>query len=192
MSQEATPFRVTVVCWGNICRSPMAEFVLREAFADAGLGDAVVVDSAGTSTEELGHPMDRRTVAALQRHGIPDSGFAAHRARQFRADSFDDSDLVLAADHVHDEILRRRARDPEDTEKIAMLRSFDPEAVAKDTLGMDDPWYGDDTDFDLTFAEITAAAPGIVAHVREQLSARSDPASRHTDTTEGAVGAVGE
>ena len=62
MSDTDQGYRVVVVCWGNICRSPMAEFILREAFEDAGLGDRVSVSSAGTSTEELGRPMDRRTM----------------------------------------------------------------------------------------------------------------------------------
>lgn len=149
----------------------MAEFVLRQAFVDAGLGDRVVVDSAGTSTEELGRPMDRRTIAAMQRHGVPDSGFADKRAIQFRETSFDDTDLVFAADRVHDEILRRRSRGPEDLAKIRLLRSFDPDAVASDTLGMDDPWYGGDDDFDVTFVEIEAAVPGIVDHVRREVDA---------------------
>lgn len=130
MRGEHAAYRVTVVCWGNICRSPMGEFMLREAFDEADLGDRVVVDSAGTSTDELGRPMDRRTTATLRRHGVTDTGFAAKRARQFQADSFDDSDLVLAADHVHDEILRRRARDEDDVAKVRLLRSFDPVAAA--------------------------------------------------------------
>lgn len=162
-------YRVTVVCWGNICRSPMGEFVLRYAIDEAGLSRRVVVDSAGTSTEERGNPMDRRAVAALHRHGIPDTGFAAHRARQFDARDFDRADLVLAADHIHDRILRQRARTGDDAAKVRLFRSFDPRAVAAGELGMDDPWYGGPTDFDVTFAEIQAAVPGIVAHVREQL-----------------------
>jgi len=149
----------------------MGEFMLREAFDEADLGARVVVDSAGTSTDELGRPMDRRTTATLRRHGVTDTGFAAKRARQFRADSFDDSDLVLAADHVHDEILRRRARDEDDVAKVRLLRSFDPVAAAAGTLGMEDPWYGDDDDFDVTYGEIAAALPGIVAHVRSELDA---------------------
>ena len=103
-------------------------------------------------------------------HGVRDTGFGDKRARQFRHDSYDDSDLVLAADHVHDEILRRRARGPEDSAKIRLLRSFDPDAVAAGTLGMEDPWYGDDEDFDTTYAEIVAATPGIVDFVRGQLT----------------------
>lgn len=169
MSEPGAPYRVSVVCWGNICRSPMAEFVLRDAFGRAGLDGRVVVDSRGTSTEERGNPMDRRAIAALARHGIPDTGFLAHRARQFRADDFDTHDLVLAADHVHDDILRRRARDESDAAKVRLLRSFDPSAVATGRLGMDDPWYGTDDDFDVTFAEIVAASPGVVEFVRSRL-----------------------
>lgn len=163
-------YRVSVICWGNICRSPMGEFMLRQAFEDVGLSHVVQVDSRGTSAEEHGNPMDRRTIAALRRHGIRDTGFAQHRARRFRAENFDDYDLVLATDHLHDEILRERARGEDDLAKIRMLRSFDPAAMVAGQLGMDDPWYGNDHDFDITFEEVDAAVPGIVDHVRSRLT----------------------
>jgi protein-tyrosine phosphatase len=169
MSEFRSPYRIVVVCWGNICRSPMAEFVLRQAFDEAGLAHRVTVWSAGTSTEELGRPMDRRTIAVMERNAVRDSGFRDKRAVQFQPDHFDEVDLVLAADHIHERILGERARHRDDLDKIRLLRSFDPDAVAAGTLGMDDPWYGDDDDFDVTYAEIAAAAPHIVDHVREQL-----------------------
>jgi protein-tyrosine phosphatase len=169
--QDHRQYRIVVVCWGNICRSPMAEFVLRQAIDDAGLADRVSITSAGTSTEELGRPMDRRTIAVMRRNGVRDSGFRDKRAVQFRSSGFDDVDLVLAADHVHERILRERARDERDLDKIRLLRSFDPAAVDAGTLGMDDPWYGGDDDFDITYAEVLAAAPGVVEHVRRELSA---------------------
>lgn len=169
MTDSPRPYRIVVVCWGNICRSPMAEFVLRQEIERAGLEDRVVVSSAGTSTEELGRPLDPRTIAVMERNAVSDSGFSAKRAIQFNAASFDEADLVLAADHVHDRILRDRARSPEDRDKIRLLRSFDPAAVAAGTLGMDDPWYGADDDFDITYAEIVSAAPGIIEHVRSGL-----------------------
>jgi protein-tyrosine phosphatase len=147
----------------------MAEFVLREAFEDAGLADRVEVDSAGTSTEELGNPAHPRTVAALRRHGHRDVGWSEHRARQFTADWFDGADLVLAADHPHARRLERLARDDEEEGRIRMLRSFDPEAVARGDLGMDDPWFGSDPEYDQTHAEIVAAVPAIVEHVRREL-----------------------
>lgn len=166
------PYRVTVVCWGNICRSPMGEFLLREAFEDAGLGDQVVVASAGTSAEETGNGMHPRTAAVLKRNGHPDTGFAEHRARRFDASWFDHADLVLPTDHIHVDRLEQLARDERDIEKVRLFRSFDPDAVASGELGMEDPWYGTDPAYDQTYTEIRAAVPGIVDHVRAQLNRR--------------------
>ncbi len=166
----AAPYRVTVVCWGNICRSPMAEHLLREAVEDAGLADRVQVDSFGTSTDELHRPMDQRAANALRRGGSRDTGWSAHRARQIRPDDIADRDLVLAADHVHERILAQRVASDADRAKVRLLRSFDPEAVDAGTLGMDDPWYGDDADFDLTYAEVRAALPGLMAFIEEQVA----------------------
>ena len=166
------PYRVTVVCWGNICRSPMGEYLLREAFEDAGLGDRVEVDSAGTSAEEEGNGMHPRTAAVMRRNGHLDTGWSGHRARRFEADWFARSDLVLPVDHEHVHRLQRLAADDADRAKIRLFRSFDPDAVAADRLGMDDPWYGTDPAYDQTYAEVTAAVPGIVEHVRRELEAR--------------------
>ena len=76
------PYRICVVCTGNICRSPMAEFVLRERFEEAGLGDHVAVDSAGTTAWEVGNPADPRTLEVLRRRGH-ESDYSDHRARAF-------------------------------------------------------------------------------------------------------------
>ena len=167
------PYRVTVVCWGNICRSPMGEYLLREAFEDAGLGDRVEVDSAGTSAEEQGNGMHPRTAAVMRRNGHADTGWSAHRARRFEAGWFEGSDLVLPVDHEHEHRLRRLAADDGERAKIRLFRSFDPAAVASGDLGMDDPWYGTDPAYDRTYAEIVAAVPGIVEHVRTELQARN-------------------
>ena len=171
MSETDRPYRVTVVCHGNICRSPMAAFLLREAVEDAGLGDRVEVDSAGTSTEELGNPAHRRTLATLQRHGHRDTGWSEHRARQFTSEWFDDTDLVLAADFRHRDRLEQLARDDAERGRVRMLRSFDPRAVAADELGMDDPWYGGDAEYEQTYEEIRGALPGLVEHLRGALDA---------------------
>lgn len=60
MNSTTSPYRVIAVCTGNICRSPMAELMLSAAFAEAGLGDLVMVDSAGTTAYEAGRPIDPR------------------------------------------------------------------------------------------------------------------------------------
>ena len=98
MADAERPFHITVVCTGNICRSPMGEVILRDLFEEAGLGDAVTVDSAGTTRWEVGSPMDRRAAAELRRRGYDGS---AHVARQFEPDWLPTADLVLAADAGH-------------------------------------------------------------------------------------------
>ncbi len=172
------PYRVCVVCWGNICRSPMGEFLLREAFEDAGLGDRVVVDSAGTSSEELGNGMHRRTAAVLRRNGHEDNGWGEHVARRFEPGWFDRYDLVLPVDHVHVERLERIARTDADRAKLRLFRSFDPDAVARGELGMDDPWYGTDPAYDQTYAEISRRARHRRVRARELAPASSDLSAR--------------
>jgi len=167
------PYRVIVVCTGNICRSPMGEFILRERYEEAGLGHRVDVDSAGTSSWEIGNPADSRTLEVLRRNGHEDFGGTTHVARQFERSWIDGRDLVLAADSGHLEDLRKMARSEEQRSRIRLFREFDPEAVAAGELDMDDPWFGDGTAaFDQTYAEVTAAAAGVVEHVRRELAAR--------------------
>ncbi|KRF28163.1 low molecular weight protein-tyrosine-phosphatase [Phycicoccus sp. Soil802] len=170
---EKRPYRVTVVCTGNICRSPMGEFVLRERFEEAGLGDQVVVDSAGTHSWEVGNPADPRTLAVLARNGHDDFGGRDHVARRFERSWLDEVDLVLAADAGHLRELTKLARTDSQRAKVRMFRSFDPDAQRSGELDMDDPWYGDDSAFDQTYAEVVAAADGVVDHVRRALADRN-------------------
>lgn len=169
MTIVAVTYRICVVCTGNICRSPMLEFLLREAFERDGLADRVVVDSAGTSAEELGNHADARTLSVLARNGHADWGGRMHRARQIDRSWLDRRDLILAADSRHLRQLQRLAGD-RDTD-IRLIRSFDPAAVSAGTLDVDDPWYGSTRAFDQTYAELRDAVPGIVAHVRAELGA---------------------
>jgi protein-tyrosine phosphatase len=161
------------VCTGNICRSPMAEVVLRDRFEQAGLGDAVVVDSTGVSDEERGNPIDHRAQVVLRARGYD---VPRRRARQATAVDLAAHDLVLAMTASHARALRRIAHEePGVVERIRMYRSFDP-ALPTDGpehgLDMDDPWYGDDAGFEVTLAEVEAAADGIVEHVRRTLAER--------------------
>ncbi|WP_318241423.1 low molecular weight protein-tyrosine-phosphatase [Cellulomonas avistercoris] len=170
------PYRVMTVCTGNICRSPMAEIVLRRRLADAGLADVVEVDSTGISDEEDGNPVDWRARSVLRRHGYPTG--EGHRARQVRPEHLLERDLVLPMTATHARSLRRLAGgDPAATSRIRMYRSFDPAAPAEpgqpeSVLDVDDPWYGPEEGFETTLAEVEAAADGIVAHVRQALAYR--------------------
>jgi protein-tyrosine phosphatase len=161
------PFHISVVCTGNICRSPMGEVILRDLFREAGLEDQVTVDSAGTTRWEVGNPMDPRAVAELRRRGYDGT---AHVARQFEPGWLPDTDLVLAADAGHASVLRRWARTRQDAAKVHLLREFDPRAVTAGTLEIDDPWYGDDEDFVRCFTEVEAACRGVAAWVAKELA----------------------
>ena len=111
--------------------------------------------SAGTTAWEEGNPADPRTIAAMHRHGHT-GDYSGHRARVFDKRWFDEVDLVLAADHGHYTVLRRLAGDRAAKDGIRMIRAFDPAGLKGDDLAIDDPWYGDDSDFDRTYAEIDA------------------------------------
>lgn len=168
-SDPPRPFRISVVCTGNICRSPMAELVLREMFEEAGLGERVEVDSAGTTSWEAGSPADPRTLEVLRRRGHGDFGGSGHVARRFQDMWLEERDLVLAADRGHLRELRAMARSDEERERIRLFREFDPEAVAAGDLEMADPWYGDAAAFDQTYTEVVAASRGVVEHVCRML-----------------------
>jgi len=157
------------VCTGNICRSPMAEIVLRERFAAAGLADAVVVDSAGTSSEEQGNPVDPRARRVLEAAGyrVPE-----HRARRVTAAEIHARDLVLTMTATHLHAVERLVGGAVVPGQLRMYRSFDP--ATGDAIGhlldVSDPWYGVESDFEETLRVVTAAAEPIVAHVRSALA----------------------
>lgn len=136
--------RITTVCLGNICRSPIAAAVL-----EAELGDLdVAVDSMGTGGWHIGEPADPRAAAALAR-----AGYALdHVARQASAPALADSDLVLAMDSVNLRELRGLGVD------AALIRSFDP---AADDPDVPDPYYGSAADFDEVVEMVRAAVPGL-------------------------------
>jgi len=96
---EAKPIRVLFVCLANICRSPMAEALLRHKLTQAGLQERVVVDSAGVNLWRSGAPPHERTVAVLKSRGID----CTHEARAFGKADMDRFDYILAMD---DDILR--------------------------------------------------------------------------------------
>ncbi|AJT42017.1 low molecular weight protein-tyrosine-phosphatase [Psychromicrobium lacuslunae] len=151
-------YRIVTVCTGNICRSPMAEVILRQAFQDS----EVELDSAGTTDWERGSPIDPRAISVLEKHNVEIG--SGHQARKFQPEDFVTSDLILALDTDHFDWLQRHAPSATNSE-IRLLREFDP-AADKADLGIADPWYGDLSDFEETYRLITAALPGVVEYVQ--------------------------
>ena len=155
------PYRICVVCLGNICRSPMGERVLAAEVAGAGLTGKVVIDSAGTGDWHIGEAMDHRARAELARRGHDGDG---HEARQIQPDWLDDYDLLLAMDVSNFAGLRAMARGrPELAGRIALLRAFDP--AAPDGAEVPDPYYGGPEDYAEVFDMVDAAAKGLVGHL---------------------------
>jgi protein-tyrosine phosphatase len=175
------PLRVCFVCSGNICRSPMAEIVLRELAVRADLGDLVEVDSAGTGDWHIGERADHRALSALHRHGYDGK---AHRARQFDPGWFGRRDLVIALDRGHLRTLRSWAGNEPERGRIALLRSFDPALGADPSpsqLDVPDPYYDGDDAFDLVLAQIGASCAGLLM----QLRSPRRPADRRRPTEPG-------
>ena len=171
--EPGAPYRVCLVCLGNICRSPMAETVLRAELAAAGLDGAVVVDSAGTGDWHVGDAMDPGARAALARRGYDGS---AHRARQFQAPWLGRRDLILAMDARNLADLRRMARGRDRSiQDAGRIRLFGEVGGLTETGGGDipDPWGGDADEFGDVLDLLRAAAPVIAARLARRLEPRS-------------------
>lgn len=140
---DPVPFRVCFVCTGNICRSPMAEAVLRSLIVAHGYERVLHVTSAATGDWHVGERADPRTIAALAARGYDG---AAHRARQFDADEFGRHDLVVAFDRGQERILRGWAANEVDQGKVQLLMTFDPDGSG--TMDVPDPYYSDAATFD--------------------------------------------
>ena len=157
-SESGRPLRVVFVCWGNICRSPIAERVAQRQAEEAGL-TGVEFTSAATSNEELGEPMDRRAATVLRERGYRSEG---HRAHQVTAAEVQAADLVIAMEDLH--VRKMRALAP-DAANLSLLTDYDP--LATPGSGVPDPWYGSQAGFYDTLAAVEAAMPGVLDRVRE-------------------------
>ncbi|GAA1490128.1 protein tyrosine phosphatase [Brachybacterium sacelli] len=168
--------RLLTVCTGNVCRSPAAAVMLREAVRGAGLGERVEVGSAGTSWEAEGMPMDERTELSLVRAGYVRP--FEHTARTIHLTELLAWDLVLPMTVEQAQGLRRMADQAPDGKiapEIIMWRRFDPETpgdLPETEIAVDDPWYEGQSAFDRTVVQMQRSLPALLVHVQEMLSAR--------------------
>ena len=141
---------VLFVCLGNICRSPMAEFVFRDLAEKRGVADRFVIASAATSNWELGNPPHHGTQQMLREHGISCAG---KRAVKLKQSDYDAYDLILGMDNenIHD-MKRLFGGDPEG--KIHLLKEYSTGGE------VDDPWYSGD--FQTTWNDISEACQNLL------------------------------
>ena len=148
------PARILFVCHGNICRSTMAEFVMKDLVAKRGLADRFHIESAATSAEEIGSPVYPGTREILEREGIDCSG---KRARQMRRDDYDKFDLLIGMDSANERnMLRMLGGDP--AGKVHKLLEF-----AGSEGDIADPWYTGD--FETTYDDVLAGCTGLLGYL---------------------------
>ena len=157
MASRTAPRRILFVCWGNICRSPMAEAVFRELARRAGRGSDFEADSAGVSREEEGNPIYPPVRRLLTKHAIP---FAHRAARRMDRRDYDAFDLLVAVDDLSFRRMREICMgDPQNKCRLLMDYTDRPGDVA-------DPWYTGD--FEAAWRDVLAGCEGLLAReIRE-------------------------
>ena len=135
------PFRVLMVCTGNICRSPTAHGVFEKMVADAGLRQHITVDSAGTHGYHVGEAPDHRSQQHARRRGYD---LSRQRARQLMAQDFEDFDLVLVMDSAN-EVAARRIATPAQQQRMKRLTDY---CQRFDEHEVPDPYYGGERGFE--------------------------------------------
>lgn len=146
--------KILFVCHGNICRSPMAEFIMKDLVTKAALADKFEIASAATSTEEIGNPLYFAARRILVQHGIECGG---HRARQLTKADGDYYDLLIGMDNANIRNMQRMC--PQAKDKIHLLLSY-----TKRPGEVDDPWYSGD--FKTAWQDIREGCQGLLDSLR--------------------------
>ena len=147
--------KILMVCLGNICRSPMAEGILKHELSKRNLND-IEVDSAGFEPFHEGDRPDQRGMATMKKHGIDISSI---RSRLFKVEDFDEFDKIYVMDHNNYKDVIRMARDENDKKKVdLLLNQIQPGSNAV----VPDPYYGGDEGFDSVFNLLSNACEKIV------------------------------
>ena len=147
--------RILFVCLGNICRSPMAEFIMKDMVKKAGMEDRFSIASAATSTEEIGNPVYPNARRKLAEHGI---GCAGKTARQLTAEDYKRYDLLIGMDQANLRNMRRICGGDPDG-KLHLLLEY-----ASRAGDVADPWYT--RNFDEAWRDIEAGCRGLLDRLR--------------------------
>lgn len=147
------------ICHGNICRSTMAEYVMKYLVKSHGLQESFYIDSAATSTEEIGNPVHHGTRRKLQEVGIP---CGDHRARQMTRKDYEEFDYLIGMDSWNMRNINRIIGNGDPDGKVNRLLDF------TDRVGEDiaDPWYTGN--FDVTYRDVREGCEGLLSHIMEE------------------------
>ena len=149
--------KILFVCHGNICRSPMAEYFMKNLVEKVGLAGQFVIASAATSTEEIGNPVYPPARQELARHGIPCTG---HAARQLRRSDYDYFDLIIGMDSANIRNMNRICGGDPDG-KIHRLLDYTPRPG-----DVADPWYTGD--FGATWRDVEAGCTALLEKLKKE------------------------
>ena len=147
-------YKILFVCHGNICRSPMAEFVMKDMVDKRGISHMFHIASAATSTEEIGNPVHRGTRERLAKEGISTAG---KYAVQVKASDYDLYDYIVIMDDWNMRNIMRIYRSDNES-KVHKLMEY-----AGSDRDVADPWYTGD--FDVTYTDIVAGCEGLRRHI---------------------------
>lgn len=153
--------KVLMVCMGNICRSPMAHGYLEHLVREAGLGERIEVDSAGTHAYHIGEPPDPRAQQTAQRRGVD---LSTQRARKALREDFTEFDYVLAMDRDNYTILADLCPTGEE-HRLHLFLEFAPQLSERE---VPDPYYGGAAGFERVFDMVEAAAQGLLEDIRQR------------------------
>jgi protein-tyrosine phosphatase len=154
---NASTRSILFVCLGNICRSPLAEGVLRHLARARGIEGELVIDSAGTGAWHVGEPPDRRAAEVARRHGIE----LTSRARQVEAGDAHRFDLVVAMDRSNLKALEELfGRDRAEGAEVRLFRDFDPQASGP--ADVPDPYFGGDEGFEAVHAMVVRGCSALL------------------------------
>ena len=152
MKTSAKQYRIIFVCHGNICRSPMAEFIFKDKIRSRGLNEQFYVESAAVSTEEIGNSIYPPAKRCLNAHGIPFD--TSKTARQITRADYDRFDLIICMDRMNLRWLKYIIpNDPDNKVRLMMSYAGQDRDVA-------DPWYTGD--FETTYRDLDLATEGLL------------------------------
>lgn len=149
--------KIMMVCLGNICRSPLAEGILKAKVKSKGL--KVDVDSSGTAAYHVGESADYRMTATARRHGIDLTG---HRGAQFSVRDFDRYDKIFVMDESNYGNVIRLARNEQDRNKVRLIMDV---LYPDEGYDVPDPYYSGDDGFELVFKMLDEACEKIVSDI---------------------------